>query len=354
MGLYNNAFKTDDYAVAAFGSTDSEHIAALAEMGYEAAYGFNADLYAEMNEKGIEIAGANTMSAIPGNEAYDSYSTAEKIVASAKYYKEQGYSFENFDYSYYPFGMFTEGIDSYEAYAEKWEAGIESAVQMNKELEQAAQDLGYGEIDFWLTQENEPMGQPGQSALEVAMFINCVQHASDEAGVKNYMKVSVDLVHAYSFLNLELEPRAVTQQYCVDYMETQDWAKMLFYNSPYFEQELKIQIPETIEQYMSLLDGQVSVIQFSDNNGSTKSPFGEGKGSATGSHHVIGEGRIDYLEYMDALCNIAHMTDLGSYWVYEPWYNQNNETTQQNLVQGIRDGVMWMTEWNLLYAVDTL
>ena len=69
---------------------------------------------------------------------------------------------------------------------------------------------------------------------------------------------------------------------------------------------------------------------------------------------MIGEGRIDYLEYMDALCNIAHMTDLGSYWVYEPWYNQNNETTQQNLVQGIRDGVMWMTEWNLLYAVDTL
>ena len=71
-------------------------------------------------------------------------------------------------------------------------------------------------------------------------------------------------------------------------------------------------------------------------------------GKASGSHVGLGKGRIDYMAYMDALCNVAEFD--GNYWVYEPWYNESGV----DITEDVNEGVMWMTEWNLLYAVDEI
>jgi hypothetical protein len=203
------------------------------------------------------------------------------------------------------------------------------------------------------------MGSVGQSALEVAMFTAAIERASADAGVKNYCKATIDLVHTYSFLELDLVDKDKSADWCLQYLKSRPWA------ATYFQTKLgssEIRKPKGIYEYMTLLDGNVCAIQFSDNNGGTISPFGgSSKGSATGSHHVLGDGRIDFMEYMDALFNYAHLNKTailcgGAYLVYEPWYNNINDANetivaQKRLVDGIGEGTMWMKEWNLLYNV---
>lgn len=410
MCLYNNAMKEDDFAKAAFGTTTESKIKALADLGYQGAYAYTTladwDL---LKANGLASAGANTLSDKVGDAykpGYSKMNMGEQFVVSAMYFKEHGYQFGNFDLSYYFAGMqgLSQGLRrqqmrdpepeqarqggpqggmpggprrgpggpgggpggpgagaakiSYNDYVRAWENGVKAAVNLNKEIAAAAEKFGYTP-DFYVTQENEPMGNTGQSAIEVAMYNAAIAHASQEAGVKNYVKVTIDLVHTYSFLFLDLQNKDISADLCIEYLNKQPWAVQ------YFREKLgsEIRKPRDIHEYMKLLDGNVCSIQFSDNNAGTVSPFGgQSKGSATGSHHLIGEGVIDWNDFMDALFNDAHIGETasasgGSYLVYEPWYNNiadeaEKTYSQQHLVEGIADGPAWMKEFNLLYNTN--
>ena len=421
MSLYNNAIKEDDYAKEAFGNTNESRIKALSELGYGGTYAYTSlgdwDL---LKKYRMYSAGASALSDKVGEPYFKGYTDLDngaRYVLSAKYYAENGYKFGNFDAQYYftgmmggaqssskvggtgedsgrrgpggmpggmpsgeeggeggmpdaPGGGMTErgmggpgggsgGIATYQEYVKTWEDAVIAAVKLNKQVAGAAEKYGH-DVDFYLTQENEPMGNVGQSTLEVAMFNAAIAQASAEAGVTNYHKVTIDLVHTYSFLELDLQNKDKSVGWCIQYLESTDWA------SVYYKDKLGsglIRKPNGIYDYMKLLEGNVCAIQFSDNNGGTLSPFGGSeKGSATGSHHVLGDGRIDFMEYFDALFNYGKLAETaekcgGVYLVYEPWYNnisdeKENEVAQKRLVEGVKKGPKWMAEWNLIFNVN--
>ena len=398
MSLYNNAIKEDDYAKEAFGTTNESKIKALSELGYQGTYAYTSlsdwDL---LKQYGMSSAGASAISDKVGEPYFKGYTYLDngaRYVLSAKYYAENGYTFGNFDAQYYFTGMMggaqssskvggtgedsgmrgpggmpdggpggpgggSGGIASYKEYVRTWEDAVDAAVKLNKQVAAAAEKYGY-DVDFFLTQENEPMGNVGQSALEVAMFNAAIAYASAEAGVTNYHKVTIDLVHTYSFLDLDLQNKDKSADWCVQHLESTDWA------ADYYKDKLgyaSIRKPNDIYDYMKLLEGNVCAIQFSDNNGGTLSPFGGSeKGSATGSHHVLGDGRIDFMQYFDALFSYGKLGETaekcgGAYLVYEPWYNNITDegekiVAQRRLVEGVKEGTQWVAEWNLLFNVN--
>jgi len=111
--MANNALKNDTYAQAAFGTTTESKIAALKALGYQATYGYSSlNDWDILKKNGMSSAGARVLSDNDGNAYYAGYSALDagaKYVLSAKYYKEKGYEFSNFDHQYYFAGMFSGG-----------------------------------------------------------------------------------------------------------------------------------------------------------------------------------------------------------------------------------------------------